>query len=119
MKFKKLSILLFSLILLIPAMKVDASIGKGNVYCSEIIAQQAWFTKLIKFDKLKGKDVSGTLNFELVPDKTASKKYLTNDDPNDGEFDRICEVVPGLVNHTYRVPFSSNDYVDKKFNDLA
>lgn len=38
MKFKKLSILLFSLILLIPAMKVDASIGKGNVYCSEIIA---------------------------------------------------------------------------------
>lgn len=119
MKFKKLSILIFSLILLVPAMKVDASIGGSNVYCSEIIAQQAWFTKLIKFDNFKGKDISGTLNFELVPDKSASKKYLTNDDPNNGGFYRICEVVPGLVNHTYRVPFSSNDYVDKKFNDLA
>ena len=119
MKFKKLSILIFSLILLIPAMKVDASIGKGNVYCSETIAQQVWFTKLIKFDNFKGKDISGTPNFELVPDKTASKKSLTNNDPNNGEFDRICEVVPGLINHTYRVPFSSNDYVDKKFNDLA
>lgn len=119
MKCKKLSILIFSLILLVPAMKVDASVATGNVYCSEIIAQQAWFTKLIKFDNFKGKDISGTLNFELVPDKTASKKYLTNNDPNNGGFDRICEVVPGLVNHTYRVPFSSNDYVDKKFNDLA
>lgn len=109
MKFKKLSILLFSLILLIPAMKVDASIGKGNVYCSEIIAQQAWFTKLIKFDNFKGKDISGTLNFELVPDKTADKKYLKNNDPDNGGFDRICEVVPGLINHTYKVPFSSND----------
>lgn len=94
--------------------------GGGNVYCSEIIAQQAWFTKLIKFDKLKGKDISGTLSFELVPDKTAGKKYLTNNDPNNGGFDRVCEVVPGLINHhKYKVPFSSNDYVDKKFNDLA
>ncbi len=119
MKFKKFSILIFSLILLIPAVKVDAIVADSNVDCSEIIAQQAWFTKLIKFDNFKGKDISGTLNFELVPDKTASKKYLTNDDPNNGGFDRICEVVPGLINHKYKVPFSSNDYVDKKFNDLA
>lgn len=119
MKFKKLSILIFSLILLFPAMKVDASIGGGNVYCSEIIAQQAWFTKLIKFDNFKGKDISGTLNFELVPDQSASKKYLKNNDPNNDGFDRVCEVVPGLINHKYKIPFSSNDYVDKKFNDLA
>ena len=86
MKFKKLSILIFSLILLIPAVKVDAIVADRNVCCSEIIAQQAWFTKLIKFDNFKGKDISGTLNFELVSDQTARKKYLMNNDPNNGGF---------------------------------
>ena len=39
------------------------------------IVQSLIFRKQIKFENYKGKDQSGTLNFELVPEKSKGKLY--------------------------------------------
>lgn len=120
MNFKKLFLVFLSVIFATSTLFASAVSSRGNVSCSEIVPQQAWYTKLIKLENLKSKDVNGTLNFDLVPDNSANKKYLKSN-----EIDEITkeqstvDVVPGLVNHSYKIPFSSNDYVDKKFNELA
>ena len=119
MKFKRLSLLLLIFIFAISVVPSSAMLS-DNVHVHEFVAQQAWFTKLIKFDNFKGKDISGTLNFELVPDKNANAKYYEfGNKPNEEGDNELVQVVPGVINHSYKTSFSSNDYVDKKFNKLA
>ena len=119
MNSKKLFLIFLSVIFATSTLFASAESARGNVSCSEIIPQQAWYTKLIKLENLKSKDVNGTLNFDLVPDNSANKKYIKSN-----EIDEITkepstvDVVPGLVNHSYKVPFSSNDYVDKNSTSL-
>ena len=119
MKFKRLSLLLLIFIFAISVVPSSALLS-DNVHVHEFVAQQAWFTKLIKFDNFKRKDISGTLNFELVPDKNANAKYYEfGNKPNEEGDNELVQVVPGVINHSYKTSFSSNDYVDKKFNKLA
>ena len=119
MKFKRLSLLLLIFIFAISVIPSSAMLS-DNVHVHEFVAQQAWFTKLIKFDNFKGKDISGTLNFELMPDKNANAKYYEfGNKPNEEGDNELVQVVPGVINHSYKTSFSSNDYVDKKFNKLA
>lgn len=119
MKFKRLSLLLLIFIFTISVVPSSAMLS-DNVHVHEFVAQQAWFTKLIKFDNFKGKDISGTLNFELVPDKNANAKYYEfGNKPNEEGDNELVQVVPGVINHSYKTSFSSNDYMDKKFNKLA
>ena len=119
MKLKRLSLLLLIFIFVISVVPSSALLS-DNVHVHEFVAQQAWFTKLIKFDNFRGKDISGTLNFELVPDKTANAKYYEyGNKPNDEGDNQLVQVVQGVVNHAYKTSFSSNDYVDKEFVKLA
>lgn len=119
MKFKRLSLLLLIFIFAISVVPSSAMLS-DNVHVHEFVAQQAWFTKLIKFDNFKGKDISGTLNFELMPDKNANAKYYEfGNKPNEEGDNELVQVVPGVINHSYKTSLSSNDYVDKKFNKLA
>ena len=94
-----------------------ASSSTDNVHSQEGVAQSLWYTKLIDLAGYEGKDVKGTLNFELVPDDTASGRYDTYDD--DGAVYESLGVKPGIATFSYQVPFSSNDFVDPEFNGLA
>ena len=120
MKLKKVPILLLLCALFITsAAPTNADLSGDNVHSSPLVAQQAWFTKLIKLDKFKKKDISGTLNFKLVPDKNANAKYYPKNkkDPNNPQ--DYIEIVPGAVEYSYKLPFSSKDYADPKFTELA
>ena len=120
MNFKKLFLIFLSVIFATSTLFASAESARGNVSCSEIVPQQAWYTKLIKLENLKSKDVNGTLNFDLVPDTSANKKYLKSNESDEvTKTQSTVDVVPGLVEHSYKVPFSSDDYVDNKFNELA
>lgn len=96
---------------------VRSSSHTDNVRSRQNIAQSLWYTKLIDLSGYAGKDVEGTLNFELVPDDTASGRYDTHD--SDGTVLESLEVKPGVATFSYQVPFSSNDFVDPEFNRLA
>ena len=121
MKLKKVPILLllcaFFITSAAPANALPSD--SNNVHAYPLVAQQAWFTKLIKLDKFKKKDISGTLNFKLVPDKNANAKYYPKNkkDPNNPQ--DYIEIVPGAVEYSYKLPFSSKDYADQKFTELA
>lgn len=156
MKFKKTFLLFLLLVFVLSTVTANASsiYYRDNIYCSETVAQQAWYTKLIKLDNINRKQVSGTLNFELVPDQSANIEYKREDSEAGGQIDteegvgqidtgegggRIdtgdeeelppgsgvddfqesVKVVPGVTEFSYKVPFSSDDYVDEKFNELA
>lgn len=157
MKFKKTFLLFLLLVFVLSTVTANANsiYYRDNIYCSETVAQQAWYTKLIKLDNLNRKHVSGTLNFELVPDKNAKGEYFREDNQDDGgqinpeegggqldtgegggrinngDEDRLppgsggddpqesVKIVPGVTRFSYKVPFSSDDYVDEKFNELA
>lgn len=157
MKFKKTFLLFLLLVFVLSTVTANASsiYYRDNIYCSETVAQQAWYTKLIKLDNINRKHVSGTLNFELVPDKNAKGEYFREDNQDDGgqinpeegggqidtgegggrinngDEDRLppgsggddpqesVKIVPGVTEFSYKVPFSSDDYVDEKFNELA
>lgn len=157
MKFKKTFLLFLLLVFVLSTVTANASsiYYRDNIYCSETVAQQAWYTKLIKLDNINRKHVSGTLNFELVPDKNAKGEYFREDNQDDGgqinpeegggqinpeegggqidtgdedelppgsgvdDFQESVKIVPGVTEFSYKVPFSSDDYVDEKFNELA
>lgn len=165
MKFKKTFLLFLLLVFVLSTVTANASsiYYRDNIYCSETVAQQAWYTKLIKLDNINRKHVSGTLNFELVPDKNAKGEYFREDNQDDGgqinpeegggqinpeegvgqidtgeggridtgdedelppgsggdDFQESVKIVPGVTKFSYKVPFSSDDYVDEKFNELA
>lgn len=86
------------------------------MYIERGIPSQAWYTKLIDLKGLNQKHVKGTLHFELVPDKSADDKY-TVESPYGDEINVI--VRPGVMNYSYDVPFSSDDFVDPDFTRLA
>lgn len=157
MKFKKTFLLFLLLVFVLSTVTANASsiYYRDNIYCSETVAQQAWYTKLIKLDNFNRKHVSGTLNFELVPYEGVNKEYVRKINPeNTGqtgpeegggqidtgegggrigtgdedrlppgsegdEFQESVKIVPGVTKFSYKVPFSSDDYVDEKFNELA
>lgn len=120
MKIKKLRLIMMILLFTLSTVNVNANIIESdNIHTSELVAQQAWYTKLIKLDKFGKKNIRGTLNFQLVPDNNAKKTYYRHNDPNNNDDMDKIELVPGVINHGYSVPFSSNDYVDSKFTKLA
>lgn len=157
MKFKKTFLLFLLLVFVLSTVTANASsiYYRDNIYCSETVAQQAWYTKLIKLDNFNRKHVSGTLNFELVPYEGVNKEYVRKINPeNTGQtgpeegggqinpeegggridtgdedelppgsgvddFQESVKIVPGVTEFSYKVPFSSDDYVDEKFNELA
>ena len=88
------------------------------------ITGQTWYTKLIDLSGYKGKDVSGTLQFELVPDTSASgtEEYTLEIDDSKGNTHRVkvtAKKHPGFEKFEYEVPFSSDDFVDPEFNRLS
>lgn len=127
MKMKKLSIIILTIILFIGILPVNAENedkqdGPGNgakvaLYSNNIVApmrvyQEMKFRKVIKLDGYKGKDISGILNFELVPDSKANLLYGDKDKTH-------VRILPGISKYSYQVPFSSDDYVDDEYNKLA
>lgn len=89
MKFKKTFLLFLLLVFVLSTVTANASsiYYRDNIYCSETVAQQAWYTKLIKLDNINRKQVSGTLNFELVPDQSANIEYKREDSESVGQID--------------------------------
>lgn len=86
MKLKRFSLILLILMMMLSMIPVNAEIGVDEPangakdYLSEAsdykpIVQSLIFRKQIKFENYKGKDQSGTLNFELVPDKKTKASY--------------------------------------------
>lgn len=86
------------------------------MYIERGIPSQAWYTKLIDLKGLNQKHVNGTLHFELVPDESAKGEYKV-ESPQGGEIKVV--VRPGVMNYSYDVPFSSDDFVDPEFTRLA
>lgn len=125
-------LLLLVLIFDMPVVNAGSSGGSGSGYVSSRditknvynITGQTWYTKLIDLTGYKGKDVSGTLQFELVPDKTASgtEEYTLDYEDFRGNT-RTVKVTakkhPGFETFKYEVPFSSDDFVDPEFNQLC
>lgn len=131
MKLKRFSLILLILIMMLAIIPVNAEIGVDEPangakdYLSEAsdfkpIVQSLIFRKQIKFENYKGKDQSGTLNFELVPDKKAKASY-THKQTGGGIEEEVedLRIYPGIINYSYKVPFSSDDYVDETFNKLG
>ena len=86
------------------------------MYIERGIPSQAWYTKLIDLKGLNQKNVKGTLHFELVPDESAKDEYKV-ESPYGDEISVI--VRPGVMNYSYDVPFSSDDFEDPEFTRLA
>lgn len=128
-KLRFFSILLM-LVMLCNSAMAGGSGGSGFVFPRTLtpnpydITSQAWYTKLIDLTGYKGKNVSGTLHFDLVPDTTASgdETYtLEYTSPFGGNTKVEVTAVkhPGFEKYSYDVPFSSEDFVDEKFTNLC
>ena len=123
-------LLLLALVFDMPVVNAGSSGGSGGGsigYSPKIkfhafnITGQTWYTKLIDLTGYKGKDVSGTLQFELVPDTSASGTitypldYL--DSQGRTETVNITAIThPGFQTFKFEVAFSSDDFVDPEFN---
>ena len=127
MKIKKLSIIILTIILFIGILPVNAenvdkqdqpgggakaALYSNNIFAPMRVYQEMKFRKVIKLDGYKGKDISGVLNFELVPDNNANLIYGDKNDTH-------VRILPGISKYSYQVPFSSEDYVDDEYNRLA
>ena len=127
MKIKKLSIIFLTIILFIGILPVNAenedkqdmpgdgakvALYSNNIFAPMRVYQEMKFRKVIKLDGYKGKDISGILNFELVPDNNANLLYGDKNDTH-------VRILPGISKYSYQVPFSSDDYVDDEYNKLA
>lgn len=127
MKMKKLSIIILTIILFIGILPVNAenedkqdmpgdgakvALYSNNIFAPMRVYQEMKFRKIIKLDGYKGKDISGILNFELVPDNKANLLYGDKNDTH-------VRILPGISKYSYQVPFSSDDYVDDEYNKLA
>ena len=101
------------------------NINFGPAGCGLGFVDQAWYTKLIDLRGYQGKDIEGTLHFELVPDTSAhdeytvKNKYYNEENPDDPDNYSKVKVVPGLMTFKYDTPFSSDDFVDEEFNRLT
>lgn len=131
MKLKRFSLILLMFMMMLSIIPINAEIGVDEPAdgakdflsaASDFkpVVQSLIFRKQIKFENYKGKDQSGTLNFELVPDEKAKKSYKHKE--NRGGVEEEVEdlrIYPGIMNYSYKVPFSSDDYVDETFNKLG
>lgn len=126
MKLKKIAIIVLTIFLsigILPVNAEDVSDSPGNGYKYQLVSnnifapmrllQEMKFRKVIKLDGYKGKNISGILNFELVPDKDTDLRY------NDENNYTSVRILPGVNDYSYKIPFSSDDYVDDKYNELA
>ena len=101
------------------------NINFGPAGCGLGFADQTWYTKLIDLRGYQGKDIEGTLHFELVPDTSAhdeytvKNKYYDEKNPDDPNNYSKVKVVPGIMTFKYDTPFSSDDFVDEEFNRLT
>lgn len=86
MKLKRFSLILLILMMMLSIIPVNAEIGVDEPTdgakdllsaASDFkpVVQSLIFRKQIKFENYKGKDQSGTLNFELAPDEKAKESY--------------------------------------------
>lgn len=127
MKIKKLSIIILTIILFIGILPVSAenkdkqdepgdgakvALYSNNIFAPMRVYQEMKFRKVIKLDGYKGKDISGILNFELLPDNKANLIYGDKNETH-------VRILPGISKYSYQVPFSSDDYVDDEYNKLA
>lgn len=90
------------------------------------IVDQYWYTKLIKLDGYNQKDVSGTLHYEIVPYypiENICPELPTGSYDGNGKYPNYKVKVTirkgPISRYKYDVPFSSNDFVDPKFNELC
>lgn len=103
-----------------------ANLSTSNTHFYGGVTASLWYTKLINLQGYRGRDVKGTLHFELVPDTetkpfdyTVKSAVQNSQDPNDPNNFINVSVVPGKIPYKYDVPFSSDDFVDPDFNRLA
>lgn len=121
---------IFAMLLVVSLMLCQAvsyaSLFPVNTYLYGGVTASLWYTKLINLQGYRGRDVKGTLHFELVPDtetkpyeyKVSSRFYNPKDPDDPGNFINVS-VAPGEIPYKYDVPFSSDDFVDPEFNRLA
>ena len=94
----------------------------GNAHSAENIAQSAWYTKVIDFTGYNGKSVEGELSFNISPNADMNREYDFYDrqtDPMDPTFVKKIKIVPGKIGYSYNVPYSSEDFPDPIFNQMA
>lgn len=103
-----------------------ANLSTTNTHLYGGVTASLWYTKLINLQGYRGRDVKGTLHFELVPDtETKPYEYKVSSgfnnpkDPDDPRNFIYVSVAPGEIPYKYDVPFSSDDFVDPEFNRLA
>lgn len=126
MKLKKLALIVLTIFLSIGILPVNAEDGSespgdgyrnqlasNNIFAPMRLLQEMKFRKVIKLDGYKGKNISGILNFELVPDKDTDLRYNYENNYTS------VRILPGVNDYSYKIPFSSDDYVDDKYNELA
>lgn len=117
MKICRIFIVLVLAMALVSSQTVSyAALSSENINILGSIPASVWYTKLIDLSGYQGKTVKGTLHFELIPDRTASQKYMVTDSFG---MTRNVIVKKGLGDYRYNVPFSSEDFVDPEFNRLA
>ena len=131
---RKAAILLSVLLLLMtvfcqPIAGSSGMENDNNVPVAPNIAQSAWYTKKIELNGYGNKAIEGKLHFKLTPypvdeNEATYPIYDTSgleegEDPSHGYLQETIKIVPGLTSYSYEVPFSSDDFVDKQFNDLV
>lgn len=131
MRWKRIPLILLIIMLMIGGLPVNAETNKqtepGNgakdlltdniTFGSAVTSMK--FGKYIEFNGYKGKQISGTLKFNVQPDmpKNPKEKYDVKYYKDENGKKRV-RIIPGFVKFPYSVPFSSEDYVDATFNKL-
>lgn len=80
-----------------------------------------WYTKRIDLSGFSNLKVEGKLRFSLSPYQSANVVYDVYDrqsDPDNPTLRNRIKIQPGVFNYNYEVPFSSEDFIDPKFNAL-
>ena len=80
------------------------------------------YGKSIDLSGLGLDNVQGKLHFRLTPDPNASGSYEfwgLDHQPDNPDPDSRIKIVPGVMTFDYELPFSSDDYVDTKYNEMA
>ena len=80
------------------------------------------YGKSIDLSGLGLENVQGKLHFRLTPEPGASGNYEfwgQDHHPDDPDPRSRIKIVPGVMTFDYELPFSSDDYVDTKYNEMV